>query len=68
MKPGDSVFRDSRGNGDRGHAHAIAKTDRYRITTACGIRFRRAELSYNLGRRKPCSRCAAAIERRSDKT
>lgn len=61
MKPGDSVTTMARAS----RAHAVAHASAQTVTTACGIRFRRARLVYNQRRQQPCAACAAAIERRN---
>ena len=60
MKPGDCITTMDYG----ACAHAVAHATAARVTTECGIRFRRARLQYNLGRREPCESCAAAMERK----
>jgi hypothetical protein len=59
VKPGDSVTTLKPASRAHAVAHATAET----VTTACGIRFRRARLVYNQRRQQPCAACAAAIER-----
>lgn len=59
MKAGDSVF-DAYGGGV---AHRFDREYGGVATMTCGHRIKASMLVSNRGRRKPCARCAAALER-----